>query len=89
MNIRQKKKRCKRFIAKAGSKFFINHKIRTKHIRLMPRGFDKAATWFLYEHDGYTIEVKVSKDEEKEKEIREKSPDLPDEAAGHELQETG
>lgn len=82
MNIRQKKKRAKNNIVKAVGSFF-GHKIRTKHLRLMGVINNNG---YLYDHNGCSIRV-TARNEEKEQEIREESPDLPDEAAGQQLSE--
>lgn len=80
MNMRQKKKRCKSNIVRAVGNFF-GHKIRTKHLRLMGVINNNG---YLYDHNGYSIRVTAYEKEEQENTAQ--SADMPNEAAGDELQ---
>lgn len=80
MNMRQKKKRCKRNIARYAGAFF-GSRVRTKHLHLLG---PKSRNGYLYNHNGYSIRVTAYEKEEQENTAQ--SADMPNEAAGDELQ---
>lgn len=60
MNLRQKKKRCKKRVADFATMCF-KHKARTKHVRLLGVLSEGG---YIYQHDGYSIQVRAYEKEE-------------------------